>query len=362
MKRKITSLLLSLILIFSLFSCDDYYEPVESSELEATTVMTIRVDNESYEVPYELYRAFFLQLKGTVDGGKSEVWQSEDSAEYVEKIDKMILSRIADVYALYHLAKTLGIDLYSDENEETLDEYIKASVDGGVVDGAPLNGFGGDYDAYLSSLAEMNLNYSAQRALLRYSLASELIDFYYLGDDTTDGALEYSREDVYEFYLGDESARYIKGYFSTSNEAFSMSKLNLLHSEVSALGSESEVAIKIINASLTVGEEVMRGDLLGTHSLDPMYYAPLTDGVFSLRVGECAPLIKISTGIDEGYYLVYRADKTEEFFTENYSYVCEVYERHMIGKAIAALKEKILSSDIKITLPDGITHANISMK
>lgn len=206
MKRKITSLLLSLILIFSLFSCDDYYEPVESSELEATTVMTIRVDNESYEVPYELYRAFFLQLKGTVDGGKSEVWQGEDSEEYVEKIDKMILSRIADVYALYHLAKTLGIDLYSDENEQTLDEYIKASVDGGVVDGAPLNGFGGDYDAYLSSLAEMNLNYSAQRALLRYSLASELIDFYYLGDDTTDGALEYSREDVYEFYLGDESA------------------------------------------------------------------------------------------------------------------------------------------------------------
>ena len=59
--KKLIALLLILAAILTLSSCKkNFYEPVESTELEATTVMTLKYGGRTYEVKYELYRAFFL--------------------------------------------------------------------------------------------------------------------------------------------------------------------------------------------------------------------------------------------------------------------------------------------------------------
>ena len=86
MKKRFAALILIFSIIasisLSLVSCGEKYEPVESTAEEKRTVMTISYDGEKYKVPYELYRAFFLQLKPVVDGGNADVWTGENKDEY----------------------------------------------------------------------------------------------------------------------------------------------------------------------------------------------------------------------------------------------------------------------------------------
>lgn len=342
MKKKIITLFIILSVLFYLFSCSDGYEPVESTEEEATTAITFCVGEKEYNAPYELYRAFFLQFKNEIDGGDNSVWTSDKKNEYIARMDEKIVSQLADIYTIFHIAESLGIDIYSEENEETLDEYIKASVEGGYVDALYFAGFDGDYDAYLASLKEMYLNYSAQRTLLRYSLATTLIEHHYKGDTEFDGALKYTQDDVKNFYESDNCARFIKAYFSSSNEAVNEDLLNRVHEKLTAATSEEEAALIVINSTISVGSEIMSGDIIGTHSLDPMYYAEFTDSVFDLQIGEASDIIKITTGFEDSYYIAYRASKSTKHFEENYSYIQDVYEDQLIGKTIYETKESII--------------------
>ena len=361
MKKKIISLLLLLCLILTLVSCEATYEPIASTQEESATAMTIRYEGEEYAVPYELYRAFFLQLKSEVDGGNAAVWTGAEKDKYVEKIEGMILERIADVYATFHIAKRIGIDLYSEENEETLDNYIRAGVEGGTVDGMNFEGFEGDYDAYLASLREMNLNYSAQRTLLRYALASVLIDHYYIGSADTPGELKYTEDDVREFYFGDESARVIEGYFPEGTTNKTYDELVTLRNRVANASSETEAAIIIINAVTTVGDEVLRGSIIGSHSRDSIYYSELTEAALSLSTGEASELIKVSTGFEDGYYILDKAEKSESNLEENKDYVTAIYLEHRIGALVSKAKDDIIKNTEKSALLKEIEHAKISM-
>ena len=362
MKRKLISFFLVLLLLFSLSACENDYPPVESTEEELQTVMTLSHDGKSYNIPFELYRAFFLQLKSDVDGGNSAVWSGADKEKYITKIDEMILSRICDIYSAFHIADKLGIDLYSEENEETLDEYIKASVEGGSVDSMLFAGFDGDYDAYLASLREMNLNYSAQRTLLRYALASELIDYHYFGDSSTEGAFKYTLEDVREFYESDEAARFIKGDFSKANTAMTLEEIKALRDSVAEAESAEEAAILIIQKSLTVGEDVMNGDVIGINSLDPMYYSQLTEQVFSLDVGKTGEVIEVNTGTETRYYIVYRAEKSDEHFEKCRDYITEIYINHTIGKILSEAKDALIKSATPTDTLISLDRSTVSMK
>ena len=81
MKKKILAALLTLAAIFGLSACSDdetTYPPVESTKEEMKTVMTLSFDAEEYDIPYERYRAFFLQYKSVIDGGDEEVQAAEE--------------------------------------------------------------------------------------------------------------------------------------------------------------------------------------------------------------------------------------------------------------------------------------------
>lgn len=343
MKNKIFALIIALSSLLMLFSCGDeetYYPPVESTEEELETVLTLTADGKSYDVPYELYRAFFLQYRSDVDGGDKSVWSSDEKEKYEIEINGLIIPKIADIYAAFHVAEKLGIDLYSSENEQVLSNYIKASVEGGSINSFPVNGFGGNYDAYLESLKKMNHNYSTQKTLLRYSLASSLIDDYY----STNSGTEYTREDVLQFYHSDDAARFIKAYFSSSNEVINDEFLAKVHEKLLACESEGEAVKVIINNTLSPGSEVVAGNVIGTQSLDGVYYSELTEAIFALGIGEVSDIIKITTGIEDGYYIVYKAEKSNEHFEENYDYVDAVYRDQIIGGIISEARTALISS------------------
>ncbi len=368
MKKKILAILLALAALFGLSSCsgdETVYPPVESTKEELKTVMTLSFEGEKYDIPYELYRAFFLQYKSVVDGGNADVWQSQDKAKYVEEIDALIISKISSIYSVFHVADKVGIDPYSKEFDEQVSEYIAISVNGGSVGDAVLEGFGGDYDEYLLSLKEMNLNYSVADLLLRYTLAQEKVRAFYAGDtdnndpEKADGALDYTRDDVKAFYDGSESARIIRAFFA--EEAFTESRANEIRDSIASKSSESDVTSYIIQFTLTGGEDIKNGEVLGKYSLDSAYYSEITAATFSLLPGETSEVIRLISYNENGYTVIYRAEKSDEHFEKCYDSIASVYVENEIGKlfnsAEAALKESVVYTDFL----RGLDRAVISM-
>lgn len=369
--KKLISFILIIASVMTLASCAKY-KPQKSTDQELTTAMTLSIEDKTYEVPYELYRAFFLQLKSAVDGGDESVWTGADKEKYVEKIDSLILSRVTDIYALFHLCEKVGIDVYSRDVEKTLDNYVTASVDGGIVDGIVFEGFNGDYDAYLKSLKDMNLNYSVQRLLLRYSLASELLDFYYIGNlgdkefvaDTVIGALRYTEEDVRNFYFSDSCVRVLEAFLSTSDEVSATvntpEKAEKIRSLLLAATTEKEAGTVIISNTLAT-ESVRNGLIIARHNLDPMYYEKLTETAFSLGRLMPSEVMTVNTGYDKGYMIIIPVDKTEENFKNCYDDITYEYLQNTIGSYIYEAKQTLTESAVVSDFLNSLDRASVSI-
>jgi len=346
--KKALALLLILALSLSFAACTKY-KPVESTDEEARRVLTLKLDGESYEIPYELYRTFFLQNKREIDGGDGSVWTGENSDKYAEKIEKIIFSHICEIYATFHLCKKLDIDLYSKVVEETIEDYVKASVEGGTIDGLKLAGFGGDYDAYLESLKKMNMNYSVQTLLFRYTIAVELLNDYY--EASTDGGKHsYTKEDVKAFYEGKDCVRVIEAFLSTTTEmdksVNTPERAERIRYGIAAQTGEYDVGTYIISQTLA-SESVRDGTVIGRYSLDEMYYGKLTEAAFSTELYGTSEVIEIITGSNNGYFILYRADKSDEHFEKCYHEIEAAYLQNIIGKDIADTKKALISSIVK---------------
>ena len=118
--KRIIALLLVLASVLTLSACKKY-KPVESSEEEARTVMTLSLDGKTYEVKYELYRALFLNYKTEIDGGNPDVWTSEGKSEYVERINSLIIDKITDIYAAFAICEK--IESYSIDHSPIMPNF-----------------------------------------------------------------------------------------------------------------------------------------------------------------------------------------------------------------------------------------------
>ena len=85
----------------------------------------LSIDGKTYDVRYELYRAFFLTYKNQVDGGNSSVWTSDEKDVYVEKINDLILNRITEIYSAFAICERIDFDIYSSSVEKKIKENIK---------------------------------------------------------------------------------------------------------------------------------------------------------------------------------------------------------------------------------------------
>lgn len=362
--KRLLIVLLTVCLLASFVGCTKY-KPVESTEEEARTVMTLTVGDKSYDVAYELYRTMFLQYKAEIDGGNGSVWESAEKDKYINRINDIIFERIAEIYSVLHLCSELGIDVYSELVDETIEDYIKASVEGGSVDSMIFEGFDGDYNAYLEHLRKMGMNYSVQELLFRYSVASELLDEHYeskLGDD---GSPSYTREDVRAFYDGEDCVRFLRAYLSTATEMDASintpDRAERVRDGIAAQTSEYDVGTYMISQTLA-GESLRDGVTIGRHSLDPMYYSAMTEVAFSLEVGETSELIKIITGAADGYYVLYRAEKSDSHFNDCYEQIEEAFIQHVLGSALVQAKQSLLSGLTTTDVFSSLDHSAISME
>ncbi len=363
MKKIISLLLVIITALFTITSCDGYYRPRESTKEESATVIKLSFGDEVYEVKYELYRALFLSLKEEVDGGDESVWQGGDKDKYVAMADELVFERLTDIYAIFSLAKAIGIDVYSKEYDESVLEIVKASVDGGIIAGSEYTGFDGDYDAYLDYLYEMNLNYSVQDLMIRYALATDDIFYYYGGNvdnDATTGALNYTKEDVLDFYNSDECVRVYQLYLSKNKTSFTEESAKALRDRIAEKDSESAVVATMIGSS-TYGDNIKDGTVIGKYNLDEFYYEDLTNAAFALGYFETSPVIEIASAVDEGFFILYRTTKTNEHFEKCYDDIAEIYVEDVLGKMINDRADALLANLSKTDNYEKLDHASISM-
>ena len=362
--KKILALILIASSLFMLFGCDNKYKPVESTEEEARVMFTLTCGDSTYEVRYELYRALFLANKGIVDGGDATVWEGDNSAEYVERINKIIAAKASDIFAAIHHAKEIGYDAYSKDADAEIQEYVKGAVEG---DDEQIGH--GSYDAYLESLKNNFLNYSVATLLMRYSFAMTAINKYYGGEvhevfGNTMGEYQYTADDVREYYVSDECARVMEVYVPTgirSKVWFSdfCAKLMLEDSEL-------DMAVKIISgtsateADLIVGGDVS-GLVIGKNSLNDIYYSDYRDLVFSTAPGMMSEILELSGTESDGYYAIYGLEKTDEHFVRCYEQVRLSFIDNLIGSRLAPITHTMIDSLSFTDEYSEIIHKDVSM-
>lgn len=375
--KKLISLVLILAACFALGGCKEknkYYEPVESTKEEATTVMTLKYGKKTYEVKYELYRALFLTYRDEISGGDNSVWNGPLKDTYVQAIQKKIISRVSEIYSAIALAEELGLKPYSGSVDKEIKEYVKISVEGGSKGGMTYDGYG-DYDAYLESLKAIYLNYSAQALIFRYAIVSGMIDDYYMGELTEDqiasgvegnpeGKLEYTKEDVRAFYESDECVRILRTFVSEDMDLNPEARAERVRAAIveAAWGGEEAVRYAMIDqGSTTAVPELEAGYVMGMYNLSGTYYEDMIEAAFTLEDGGVSDVVRVHDGERMTYYVIYRAAKSAEHFEENYPSIAYIYLRNEIGKKYAECAA-VLSANVSYTdFLKSLDHSAISM-
>ncbi len=364
--KKLTLTVLLLLLSIMLFGCSDEYEPVESTEEEAQVVLTVTADGDEYEIKYELYRALFLANRDAVDGGDLSVWSGDGKDAYIEKINKIILSKAAEIFGTIHTAEELGFKPYSNAVEEKISEKVK-----GAVEGDDLQVGHGSYEEYLASLKESYLNYSVAALLMRYSLALEHINEYYVGTTDVLGAssaeYEYTEDDVREYYFGNDSARVLVAYFPKGVRTYAY--VESFRQSLIALNSDYERAAYILgNTAATASDLIITdgeadrisGTVVGKHTL-PSDYSEYTEAIFALKAGEMSSIIELDGTDADGYYIVYRIAEDEGHFELCYDTIEVSYLDAVVGDAIYESISEMISSVEYEDAYSNINHDGISM-
>lgn len=373
--KKLVALLLLLATCFTLAGCKkDFYKPVESTAEEAKTVMTLKFGNKTYDVRYELYRALFLTYRSMIDGGDASVWSGENKDKYIKEIQALIVERAVDIYSTFAIAESLGINPYSTEVGKKVNDYINLSVDGGDIDGVTYPGYK-DYDDYLAALREMYLNYSVQELLFRYAIVSSMVDEYYMGtlsedqiasgvSGTPDGKLDYTREDVLAFYESDACVRVLRTFVSDDMDSEPLARAERVRAAIAEKAARGEDAVRnemIAQGSTTAVPELEGGYVIGEYNLSKSYYAEMTSAAFALDIGEVSELVSVHDGNRQYYYILYRAEKSDAHFEENYASIAYIYLRNEIGKTYAECAAEMIESVSYSSFLSTLDHSTISM-
>lgn len=373
MIKRLLALILTLATLLSLVACGGY-EPVPSTEEESRTVMTLTVNEKVYDVKYELYRAFFLTYKAQLLDDEDALF-SDDADEYIDAINERVIDAISEVYSAFYVCENIGVDLDSRAYKKRINGFIDDSI-------AAIQLFYTDdegnspsdeaaYAIYLERLKASYLNYSVSVLLYKYELALEAIDNYYFGSvDYNDpslsgtlGALEYTKEDIREFYESDESVKlYVATIAATAANAKDRAEsLKARLDEAKAGGEEAVIDTIIANSTISVTSEIEAGTVIGKHSLDKFYYGDYIDAAFSLDYGEVSEVIEIVDGKSDGYYILYKAQKSASHFEENYPDIAFSYVTNAVGKIRFSAKDKLASNARFTDEYFSIVHATISI-
>ena len=341
MIKKILLLLILAAVLLSFCSCKNEYKPVPSTDEEKKTVLTVG----KYEVPYELFRTFFLTEKETLDGGDKSIWIGDKAEESREAALSVIIPAVCDVYAMFSLCEAYGIDVNSEEIEEKVAEFVKISVEGGTIGDSAVLGFE-SYDAYLEYLKELYMNDSVSRLLIKYSICEELAREKFIEE------YQFDEEDVSAFFASDECARItwlrrLYEYSSYFTPEYEREIADKAYEKMKAAKNFDDIIRALVQySSSTSTSDIENGFYIGKYTLDEEYMSEVIDAAFSLKAGEFSEVIENFYGL----YIVYVMEKDPTYIESDAGYeeICELYLNNQFYRALKEHKERLLS-DVKYT-------------
>ena len=87
----------------------------------------------------------------------------------------------------------------------------------------------------------------------------------------------------------------------------------------------------------------------------------LTESAFALKIGETSEVIEVSTGSSNGYFIIYRCEKSEENFNSCYDDIEDVYVQNRMGKSIDEIKTVLLANVSTTKTLNELDRSKISM-
>lgn len=355
MFKRLLSLTLAIVLLFCLVSCKKGYESVPSSEQELTTVMKMG----DFEIKYELFRTFFLTNKSSIDGGDRNVWISDKASEYRAEAIELILPQIAEIYAMFAMCESYGIEVFSEEMDAKVQQYVDVSVDGGMIGDSIISGFA-SYEEYLEYLKSMYMNDSVSRLLIRYSLCEELLREKFLTETKA------TKEDVEEFFFGDECAHitWLNILYEGTEYLGSEDMRNLAdkaHARLKTAKNQREVINTLVQYSAGASaSQIENGFYIGKYTLDSAYMQEIIDAAFTLKAGEFSQVIENYYGL----YIIYVMNKNASYLeTEsNYEEIEELYLNNKFYYALSEYKASLLKGVKYTDFFNSLNFAEIEYK
>ncbi len=358
--KKLLCAILIFATAFGLISCSQSkYEPRESTEEELRVVMTVSVGDTEYDIKYELYRALYLNCAADYNDRGEGFFATDEGKAAIDDINARVIDLCGDIYSSIHLANELGFDAYSAAVDEKISDMIADDVNNEY--------YAGDYEKYLSDLAKLNMNYAVQDLMLRYQLAYDHIVTHYTGtldfdhptSDMQEGAIKYTKEDVSNFYYSDKALRIS---VVTVSGALAISDAQRIRDNIAAKGSISDALNYAISCTISDPSDVLDGVIIGTESVDYVFYGDVKAAAESLAMGDVSEVIEISNDLDKEYWILIRTDKDSEHFEECYDNIASAYVSQRIGEIIKDVKTEICDSVIKTDVFSTLTHDNIKMQ
>ncbi len=335
---------------------DGGYDQKKSTEEELTTVLKMG----THDVPYELFRALFINRKAEVDGGDPSLWTGADAAQYHEKIMPLVLEDLAAIYATFDLAKEYDIDPFGDDVSEELSDQITISVEGGTWNGVTIQGFD-NYDAYLDSLAKNGMNDGASRLLLRYQICEDrLIDLLAVPYTSK---YTYTEADVQALYESDDCRRFVLLYRETN--ALGMTKEeheNVVLKGLEKLRAETDgteivkISKQYFQNSIT---EIENGSFLTPNALGRQVWGEVLDEAFALEVSEFSEPIAVSTATQDFLYVVHRIEKDTDAYKKNAEDIEELYVRDRLYNDLKKKEKSLLTSVVYTEFYNTLIGKNI---
>ena len=354
--RRAATVALVFVLLLSLLSCGDY-SPIKSSSLERSVVFK----TEDYEVNYELVRHVFMSRIDEFDMGDRTLWDGDGKETLWQSAFDSILPEILEIYATFDICMEWGLDPYSKDIDNTIDDYVKADVEGGYITGQYIEGFG-SLDAYKEALKASASTDAVRRLYYRYSLC--LTNLYtYIVENGAEGHVNVTDEELTNYLLGSDYAHINRLYIPFSGQPGG----NFAEKRASAYDTISRLRSKLLLANTyddmvknafiysysTDGavvdyDQAEYGLWLGKYTTDSTYSSELYDTIFTIGVGEISDIIETSTG----FYVVYgmergtsplEIDRLKEGIRN--LYVEESYNRQ-IKERVVVLQAQIAYQDL----------------
>lgn len=342
--RSLAAILLSLVLLFLLCSCgSDGYREVKSKRAWRKTILTVGGE----DVSFELLRFYFFRHTAEADKGDASVWEGDGAATLVEKTLQSAVLDICDLYAVFALCRNWNIDPEGDSIDAVVNQYVKIDVDGGSPDGSTtVGGFGGDYDAYRKSLAEIHSTDTVNRLHYRY-LACLSALYSYIVENGAEGKIPAVEEaDLRSFLASDDCAHANYAYIGKSSYPDARAAAEELYGKMRAVEGDLNALANLVKGYHFTGNPYS-GEYYAKYATDATDKTRYNT-IFSLSVGE----VSLPVETDDGYYIYYGMKKDASalegetgdairalYLEESYIY------RPLAGRAATLATEIVYKSD-----------------